>query len=215
MAAEHPAVIDARAGKMTPAAVSAYISSLHQLILHSVPHCQLAMQEAKRRRLDGLADYFQSKIREEKGHERWAEADLRRLVKVFGVEPDVPPLPATRGLVAYLRALIYADPRMYLAYVVTNECFTVTAGPVWLSALCEGSGIPRKALTVVERHVAIDVHHSADAFKALDDHLEPRLVPAALEAVDNTARRYSHFFDEVRAVALASPQNLSKMRHAS
>jgi hypothetical protein len=141
-----------------------------------------------------LASWFERKIAEESGHERWPEQDLGELSRHGGVAVAGQTLPAIVELARYLSELIERDPRMYFVYALCAEYFTVLAGPTWISVLTEHCGIPVAALTAASKHVAADEAHAEHGFVQIDALVAGE---AELEApVTNTVRRTLGFFDQ-------------------
>jgi hypothetical protein len=101
-------------------------------------------------------------------------------------------------LLEYLDDLTETDPRLYVVYALTNEYFTVLAGPTWIRALSENCGVPVEALTIASKHVEADRAHAARGFSELD-HLitDDGMIPAVLVTVDQTMRLFDRFFREV------------------
>jgi hypothetical protein len=133
-----------------------------------------------------LAEYFQSKLLEEHGHEGWAESDIRKLAERFGSLGTVTPAPAIVALRRFNEELIDADPRLYVVHILFVEYFTVLVGPAWIEALTSHCGVPAVALTVVSRHVEADVAHAKVAFDALQRFLgEPEVGPRVQDTLES------------------------------
>src|SRR5687767_15155585 len=84
MLASCPLLMRARQGRVAPSQVHCYLRSVHYLISHTVPHLRAARLRAVASANLELAEYFAEKELEERGHEAWAESDMRRLAQCFG-----------------------------------------------------------------------------------------------------------------------------------
>ena len=203
LVAAHPAVVEAKAGRVGPEGVANYLASLRFLISQTVPHLTRARDRATQLKQLDLASCFERKIAEETGHERWAEEDLRELSRHGGVAVAGRPLPAIVELARYLNELIERDPRMYLVYALCTEYFTVLAGPTWISVLTEHCGVPGAALTVASKHVAADEAHAEHGFLQIDALLASE--PGLEVTVANTVRRTLSFFDQFFREVVSEP----------
>jgi hypothetical protein len=145
-----------------------YLRSIHYAITSTALHMQMARQAALALGDRELATYFETKAAEERGHEVWAESDMHRLAQCFGAIGAVSPAPSIVALGRFNERLIEEDPRLFVAYMLCAEYFTVLIGPAWVEALTRGCGVPAAALTVVSKHVEADAAHACEGFSALD-----------------------------------------------
>jgi hypothetical protein len=182
----------ARAGRLTPDTLAAYLFNVRYLIRHTPPYLERARVSAEARGWTNLATYYARKARDEHGHERWADADLARVRAKLGVLPPVCPAEAMVELVGYLRELIDAHPHRYLAYILFAEYFTVLAGPSWLAALERSCGVPASFLTSIGNHMELDKLHVAEGVAEIDALLPD---PRELAALEETLRRSFEYFE--------------------
>ncbi len=195
MAAEHPCLAAARAGAISRYAVLRYLESLRYLLLHSQMYLQRAESGARSRGLNDLASFFEKKVAEEAGHDKWAEEDLSNL---GGGPAELEPLPAMRELVLYLDDLIRREPRLFAVYTTIAEYMTVLAGPIWVRALNEGCGVPLDSLTALTKHIEADQHHAAEAFRVLDVLItDESLESDVRRTIDDTMCLFSKVYDQV------------------
>lgn len=164
---ENPLYTAALSGAFTPEVASRYLVNVRHLLQHTVPYLQRATTRALARRDLRLAEHFQHKLAEERGHDLWADNDLERLSAQFGVTHPPEIVPALVGLLAYLEETIDRDPALYLAYILFVEYVTSDAGE-WLELLEERCGIPRDAMSAIGKHVELDGPHTAEGFEAID-----------------------------------------------
>jgi hypothetical protein len=193
----------AKAGTLTPAMVGRYYAGISYLISHTSRLLTLARELAIQDGARDLADYFERKLREEAGHEKWADADLEKLDAIFGVPiPRVPP-DGAKALLQSVEAGIRTAPYLYLAYILLSESMTVNLGPEWVDALQAACGVPREAQTVNTHHIELDRRHVAEGLAEIDE----LVVAAALyeplrEMLKDNMRHFSVFCDDVcRVVA--------------
>jgi hypothetical protein len=202
MTTSHAAIVEARRGGLGSGSVASYLASMHFLISHTVPHLQRARARATELGHSELATYFERKLAEEVGHEKWAENDLSELSRRGGDVARAHPFPSVDQLVEYVTELIEADPRLYAVYALCNEYFTLLAGPVWVKTLTESCNIPATALTVVTAHVEADRAHSARALAQIDELIpDPALTPLVTATVERTMELFDQFFQEVVSTA--------------
>lgn len=199
MVEEHVAAKKARAGQVSPMALARYLSSLELLLARSVENLSTAARVARSRGEHALAEHFERKFEEERGHDRWAASDLATLERGgWIVVEDVRPLPAVHELVQFVEDLASSEPKLFLVYVLSIEYFTVLAGPPWIEALTRCSGVPVEALTVVARHVEADQEHAATGLASVDEHLgSGDLEVAVRETVARSFLLFHKLFEEV------------------
>jgi pyrroloquinoline quinone (PQQ) biosynthesis protein C len=198
MASSHPAVVQARQGKVDSSNVANYLASLQFLFSQTVRHLEQAKAQAVRMGHAELVPFLERKIAEETGHEEWAENDLFQLSRHRGVTLSGRPLPAVVELVDYLDDLTETDPRLYIVYALSTEYFTVLAGPTWIRLLTEHCGVPLAALTAATKHIEADQAHAAHGFSILDELIrDPGLTPEARRTVDRMICLFDQFFREV------------------
>ena len=104
--AHHPALAAAREGKISPVGVSRYLASIHYMLQHTVPHMERAMHCAQAKGLSVLSSYFREKMEEERGHDRWAAADIRRYGLDYADAAHAAPVPAALDLIARVQEII-------------------------------------------------------------------------------------------------------------
>ena len=188
----------ARDGELPGAAVATYLSSILYLIRHTPVYLELARERAAALGEHDLARYFASKMREEAGHDQWAQNDVASVERSFDVAAPSAPLPSIAALVAYLRRTIEDDPERYLAYILFAEHFTVLTGPQWLAAMESRCGVPASSMTVVAHHVELDRRHVAEGLAEIDELVRDpaRLVPLR-DTLHASMRFFTGFCDEL------------------
>lgn len=192
----------AQQGRVSPQAVAAYLTSILSLIRHTPIYLERARVRAEHLGERELADYFATKLREETGHDRWAENDVASLSSAFAVVTPERPLPSVSGLIGYLRSAIDDDPARYLAYILFAEYFTVLLGPEWISALENNCGVASSSMSVVERHVELDRRHVREGLAEIDLLVRDaaRIAPIR-ETLERSMAYFSGFCDELVALA--------------
>jgi hypothetical protein len=156
-----------RKGMLTPQHVSAYVNGLRFLIPGALEVVRRAQRRAIARGDGALAAHYGHKLREEVGHDRWAEQDLEKLPATaeygYGTRAT-----ALGQLLTYLDDISSHDPCLLLPYMLLVEYLTVLAAPRWLRMLEINCGIPRSSITVVTNHVALDQDHAAEGIETID-----------------------------------------------
>lgn len=185
----NPVLRRARSGQVDADVVARYLASLEFLLRETQLHFRRARDTARATGALALARHFEQKLVEERGHDRWAAADLIALVGDASAASFVP-VAAIAELARANAELVEREPADYLAYVLWAEAFTVLVGGVFIRELVGRCGIKAEALTCLANHVELDEDHADEGCEAID-----RLVddPARLEpmrAVVLTAARH-------------------------
>jgi hypothetical protein len=192
----------ARAGALSPTMVGRYYAGIAHLLSHTSSHLTLARELAIQHDARDLAAYFEQKLREEAGHETWAEADLEKLDAIFGAPVSRVPPAGAKALAETIEAAIRTAPYLYLAYILLSECMTVNLGPEWVEALQAACGIPREAQTVNTRHIELDRRHVAEGLAELDELVtDPALHEPLRRMLKDYMRCFSVFCDDVCSLA--------------
>ena len=164
----NPFLLKAAAGQVSPVEVERYLVTLHYMIARTHPNLVRARERAREAGLVALEGYYAEKLREETGHDRWAEHDLEVLRRSSGATGRCEPVPAAEELDAFLSATIDRDPVLYLAYVLWAEYFTVLAGGELAQHLVGACDIAPEALTCLVKHVELDKDHTEENLDVLD-----------------------------------------------
>ena len=135
-----------------------------------------------------LSRWFAKHAREEHGHHRWAEQDLRDLGECVA-----PPFPATLRLIRHI-AEIANGPKPYLVLGISHVAENLS--PMLDPAALLPDGIDR-AGRYVERHVLVDRTHAADVNRQV------AMLPAArrAEVLEESQRFAELMFDFLRESA--------------
>ena len=183
----------ARRGEVTPEAVGSYLSNLMFLIREALDILAVAHERAGQIGHEALAAFYRTKMREEHGHDRWAQNDIAKLKSLFGTDVPATRSSAILGMLQYLRRATEEDPVQYLAYLFFAEYVTVLMGPEWLQLLEERCGVPTSAMTVVSNHVELDKDHVEACLHEIDELVTDEAYHAGLRRTLGESMR---FFDE-------------------
>lgn len=183
-------------GRLSPEMFSHFLVNVHTLVQHTPIHLNLAIRTAEARGLSALQKYFEQKLIEESGHDKWAEADIQNLKKrksnisvIDGTDPTM------KSLLLNIESTIQKDPYLYLAYIFFAEYLTVLYGPTMNRALIEKCGYPAESMTVVENHAELDKDHVNDWEDVIVDLVDERIYRKLfLETLDQTITLHSEFF---------------------
>lgn len=198
---QSPLLLAARNGGVTAKMMGSYLASIQVLLEHTPVHLRIARERAKALGLFRLVAFFDEKMQEEEGHDRWAAADRERLERSFGGAARQEPLPAIRKLIENTERAIERSPYDYLAYILFAEYLIVVLGPEWVQSLV-ACGVPREALTAITHHVELDQHHVAEDCHFIDSLIEDvSLLDSLRTTLRTTMERFSEFFDAVYACA--------------
>ena len=205
----HPLMRRAEQGNVAPSTVARYLSSVHYLVRHTPPHLQLALDSARRNGDAQLVNYFERKLEEEQGHDRWAEADIAELSQKFALASVPEPSLAMKALVAFVEARLRSEPASYVVYVLFAEYITVLVGPTWTSALQRHCGIPIDALSVVTRHAILDQDHVASALSEIEPLLARANPERMLEMLEQSIRHFREFCDDLARSETEPPNSVA------
>ena len=173
-------------GRATPRMVASYLESLKYMVGSTAPCLARARDSARALGNFDLARFFEEKLAEEVGHDDWARADIAALDASNGVAVG-DPVEGIVDLIAFTRDTIDRDPELYLAYMFWAEYMTTLVGGEFSRALVHRCGIPKQALTCLDRHVELDLAHADEGMDMLDRFVtDPRKVDA-MRAVVTTA----------------------------
>src|SRR5688572_20619257 len=150
--ASHALLRAARLGQVSRQTVATYLTNLRYLLRHTPIHLRTAIGTAHQLRRPDLAAYLERKLEQETGHDRWADADVAMMIRMFDVRVE-DPTPQMEGIIGHLTGLVERAPSHYVAYILFAEQFTVTLGDDWVSALESSCGVPVEALSSVTKHV--------------------------------------------------------------
>lgn len=196
-----PLLCAARNGDVTAEMVGSYLASVQVLLEHTPVHLGYAKRRAETLGLARLAEFFDQKMQEEKGHDRWAAADRDRLERSLGRAARQEPLPAIRRLLESTERAIERSPHHYLAYIFFAEYLIVVLGPEWVDSLV-ACGVPRDALTAITHHVELDQGHAAEDCRIIDSLIEDASWLDPLRStLKTTMECFSDFFDAIHARA--------------
>jgi hypothetical protein len=192
----------AKAGALTPSMVGRYYAGISYLISHTSSMLGLSRELALEHGSQDLVAYFEQKLREEAGHEKWAESDLEKLDVMFGVSISRVPPEGAKALLRSIEAGIRAAPYLYLAYILFSEYLTITLGPEWVEALQGACGIPREAQTVNTHHIELDRRHVAEGLAELDALvIDPAQHEPLRKMLQDHMKHFSAFCDDVCSAA--------------
>lgn len=195
----NPLFTRAADGSLLPAHITHYLSNIHHLVAQTPPNLRRAEARARAVGLGELATHYGVRLSEETGHEEWAVDDLAAL-RAAAPGPGVRLEPALVQLLGYLHEIIDEEPTLYLSYCLFAEQLTVLLGGDWLALLEERCGIPRAAMTVVDRHVELDIHHVEEALESIDALVvEPRMLPRLREVLATSIQYFDRFCRQIAA----------------
>jgi hypothetical protein len=187
-------------GRMTAEKVGYYLSNVRLLLQATPVHLERARLRALALGDHDLAGHFATKRVEERGHDRWAENDLKNLEEEKQVAPSNEYASGLLGLLHFLEATIDRDPATYLAHIAFAEYVIATRGGEWLALIEERCGIAMRMMTAVGNHVELDKDHADEGFEVID-----RLVtnPAKLDAMRGVLHRVIGYFEEFSSQVMA------------
>ncbi|NUP06094.1 MAG: hypothetical protein HOW73_08550 [Polyangiaceae bacterium] len=201
MQKDHPIFTRAADGTLSFEHIALYLANLRFLVGQTVSHMDRAIGCAEARGDAALSAHLAEKREEERGHDVWADRDLRCVRPHLRTVVVNAPNEAMRALVRFVESTIDRDPSLYLSYMFVAEYLTVLCGPSWLRLLEERCGIPTSSMTVIGNHVELDREHTEEALALIDQLVtDPRkLAPmrqVARDAIDRFDRFFAAFIEE-------------------
>lgn len=151
-----------------------YLCVIHQMIRASVPLMETASDRAERLAregdavADGVASYLRHHIREEKDHDEWLLQDLESIDVSREEVWRRPPSPTVASLVgAQYYWVNHHHPLALLGYIAILEGYPPQMEQ--LEQLEQLTGYPQAAFRTLRKHSHLDVRHSEDLDRALDE----------------------------------------------
>lgn len=187
--------VRARGGTLSARDLALYLVSLRYLLVHSQANLRRAVERCRELDLPEVARYFEDKVTEEHGHERWADDDLAQLAT--STRAGIEPASAIVELVALQTTLLTHHPVCFVAYSLWAELMTARIGDGWLSAL-ESSGFGRQQVTAIDKHLEADQAHAAHALDEIDRLWQGE--PAAstiIAGITDASVIFERFCDEI------------------
>lgn len=187
-------------GRMTADQVGYYLSNLRLLLHTSAVHLERARLRALALGDHDLAEHFATKWAEERGHDRWAENDLKHLEEEKQIVRSSEYASALLGLLQFLQETIDRDPYAYLAHMLFAEYLIALRGGEWLALIEERCGVAVRMMTAVGNHVELDKAHADEGFEVVD-----RLVkdPSKADTMRGVLHRVIAYFDELSRQVMA------------
>lgn len=148
------------AGSLTVDQLEMYLFNIKHSLKSTIPQCATGAKGSRKIGLEKLSKFFLHKIKEETGHDQWADEDLQKIAsELTSHQESHKLLPEMQALIAFNNSLVKQDPRLYLIYMLFAEYFTVIAGPEFMEALEAKCHIPRSMISVVTKHAELDKDH--------------------------------------------------------
>lgn len=191
---QNPVFALAKRGAFGRELIAQYLANVTHMVRLTPHYLVLARDAARARGNAGLTEYFQHKLEEEVGHDAWGEADLASL----GATGSSQPLPSIVRLTEYLTESIKTDPALYVCYIAWAEYMTVLVGPEFLALIEERNGVSRTSMSVIDKHVVLDIDHSEEALGAIDELVgDPRMIGPMRKALAEIIEIFDSFFSEL------------------
>lgn len=193
-----PAMKILQSGRLT---VAHYKSYLRQVFHYTRDNPQIQALAATYFRGSDRAfvKMFYKHASQEIGHDLMALADLAALGEDTSRVPIENPLPATAALNGFVFTTIYnRNPIGYLGYLFFLEFLPTSSGEAYMVML-ERIGVPRKAMTFLQEHATVDVHHNR-----MMEHYAARLIRTAgdMSAVIYTMKATAKLYADMLLAAI-------------
>lgn len=153
---QNPYYQDVFSKKVDKFQVGTWIHNCLYLVQHTPIHLVEAKCKAERLGYKELAEFYETKIAEEKGHDQWGHDDLHKLTE------EIQSYPLCDGMIKIVEhnhKMIQEDPHLYLAHIYLAEYFTVIAAPSTIEALQKNSNIDPRCLSIFGNHAELDKEH--------------------------------------------------------
>jgi pyrroloquinoline quinone (PQQ) biosynthesis protein C len=144
-----------------------------------------------------MVEPFLQHAKSEVGHDALALNDLATLGFEVSSIPEEAPLPATELLISYpYWAMSHKSPAAYLGYLFFLEFLPTSQGGGLTQALVR-LGVPSAAMTFLQEHQSVDVHHNR-LMKLYANHMirTPEVLAEVVGAMASTARAFRGMLEE-------------------
>jgi hypothetical protein len=187
-------------GTATPEMVSKFLVNIYYLVEHTPIHLGKAIKVAEDRGFDELAAFYRLKLKEEQGHDKWAEADFEKINKNRGNQlHDQSIDPTMKVYVEFIEDIIDQDPHLYLAYIFFAEYLCVICGPEMVDGLEQKCGFPAKSMTIIENHAELDKDHVNEWQETIASLVDLNTYEAKfLTVLDQTIQLHRDFFSSIK-----------------
>lgn len=145
----------AKAGSLSANQLGMFLENSRFLISHTPTHFKKAADALEGEPFRFVREYFLEHAEEEVGHDKWAASDLASL----GIAEAPRASESVKLLVAHIETSIAQNPISYMGHVYFAECIAVVAGPSVVSWLTTKCNFPLSSLSVLVKHVELDVNH--------------------------------------------------------
>lgn len=190
ISANNPFFLRASQGTLDEKNFVKYLNSVWYLVTQTEPCLSQAYKKSLNLGSVELAHFFKSKIKEESGHEKWAEADLQKFkfkAEIEKVDDSI------YEMLSDIRATIESDPRMYLVYILFNEYFLVLVAPQLLGDIEKNCGYSKNYFSIISNHQELDVHHVEHDLKYLENHFSE----SEIASIKNCVSKFSSHFSKI------------------
>jgi len=188
-------------GQVTPEMLMRYIVGVEHTVYSTIPNLKFAIERSRELGLPALAAHYEHKIKEEIGHDIWAQDDEKKIEDIYGVAVERQQPEAITRLIACHHEAIKKDPRLFLVYLMFTEYFTVISVPKWVSLLQERCSIPPETMSVLTNHAELDKEHVDEGVREINaltkgvKDLQPYI-----DLLDETMEHYAQFCEDVSQV---------------
>lgn len=189
-------------GKIRHETVARYLESIRHVVTYTPIHLKLATEEANKRGMTKLAEFFKLKFAEESGHDEWATSDLNKLAILAPKTRSAQQVaPAIDAMIKYNTETIKKDPILYLVHIFFAEYFTVLEGPEFTAALRK-IGITQ--ISIIDNHVELDVDHVDELIDAIDEHVPTNYQKAFEQSLKKTLAIFEDFCADLESYNAAA-----------
>jgi len=184
-------------GKLNEKQVKYYLNNVFFLFQRTTIYLKLASTVADQLGQKDLARFYLGKQKEEVGHDKWAQNDLRGLGEVANEVDSRQLSPVLRDFMNYISDTIKRDPKLYLCYMVFAEYFTVLVATRFLDNLENKCGIPRSVMTSIANHGELDREHAVEDFQIIEKNVAPEAKEEFDKFLECSIDNLDRFFCEV------------------
>lgn len=189
-------------GKIRHETVARYLESVRHMVVYTPIHLTMAAQEAHKRGMPKLADFYKLKLSEETGHDEWAVADLEKLAILAPKTRAARQVsPGIEAMIRYNEETIKKDPMLYMVHVFFAEYFTVLEGPDFTAALRR---IGIQQASIIDNHVELDVDHVEELVEMITDQIPDSYLPAFEKHLKQTLSIFEGFCAELESYNAAA-----------
>jgi len=184
----------ARERRITFDVVQKYFSGLEHLFFTNCETLKLVLDSPHLNK--DLRTFLAKKLKEESGHNLWAQNDMLELVELGKVQNlNAKEDKNVLELSNFIRNFAETDPVYFLIYIFIAEYKVGILGPKWMCFLETNLGLKSENATSLSKHIELDEDHSAEALDVIKKMETSLKAEDLFKYVNLLFEKYDSFFE--------------------